>query len=115
MWHDDPLLVDMLVAARHARDHVSALSPDQFMASKLHQDAVIRELEVLGEAARRVSEQARAGSPEIPWSQIVGLRNRLIHEYFRVRLGLVWEVVTTELPPLIERLEEIVPSEGNEA
>lgn len=114
MWRDDPLLLDMLMAASHARDHVSGLSRDQFMASKLHQDAVIRELEVLGEAARRVSDEVRAECPEIPWPQIVGLRNRLIHEYFRVRLGLVWEVVTTELPPLIEQLRKIVPPRGEQ-
>ena len=109
MWRDDPLLLDMLLAAGHARDHVGGLSRDQFLASKLHQDAVIRELEVLGEAAARVTEEIRAECPEIPWPQIVGLRNRLIHEYFRVRLDAVWEVVTTELPPLIEQLMAITP------
>jgi uncharacterized protein with HEPN domain len=109
MWRDDPLLLDMLLAAGHARDHVGGLSRDEFLASKLHQDAVIRELEVLGEAAGKVSEEVRAEYPQIPWPLIVGLRNRLIHEYFRVKLDVVWGVVTTELPPLIEQLEAIVP------
>jgi len=109
MWRDDPLLLDMLLAARHASQHAHGLSRDSFLASKLHQDAVIRELQVLGEAAGRVSEEVRAEYPEIPWPQIVGLRNRLIHEYFRVKLDVVWDVVTEELPGLIEQLERIVP------
>lgn len=111
MWRDDPLLLDMLLAAGHASDHVEGLSRDEFLKSKLHQDAVIRELEVLGEAAGRVSEEVRAEYPEIPWPQIVGLRNRLIHEYFRVKLDVVWKVVTTEVSPLIEQLQAIVPRE----
>ena len=114
MWRDDSLLLDMLVAARHARSFVHDLDEKAFLASKLHQDAVVRELEVLGEAAARVSDDVRAEHPDIPWPQIVGLRNRLIHEYFRVQLDVVWSVVANELPSLIEQMEAIVPPEVDE-
>lgn len=114
MWRDDSLLLDMLVAARHARSFVHDMDEKTFLASKLHQDAVIRELEVLGEAAGRVSDEVREDQPDIPWPQIVGLRNRLIHEYFRVKLDVVWTVVANELPSLIEQLQAIVPPEVDE-
>lgn len=111
MSRDDALMIDMLVAARHARQHIEGLGKEAFLASKLHQDAVVRELEVLGEASGNVSEETREKHPEIEWARIVGMRNRLTHEYFRVNLEIVWTVATAELPELIRRLGEILPQE----
>ena len=73
------------------------------------QDAVIRTLEVMGEAVRKVPESTRSAHPEIPWRQIAGTRDRVIHGYFTVDLGIVWEIVETELPSLRERLARLVP------
>ncbi len=111
MWRDEAWLLDMLTAARHAREHVEEVTEEEFMHSTLHQDAVVRELEVLGEAAVNVSEEVRAEHPEIPWPRIIGMRNRLAHEYFRVKLDVVWQVVTNELPQLIDLPRAIVPPE----
>jgi uncharacterized protein with HEPN domain len=61
---------------------------------------VIRNLEVIGEAAKRLSEVTRQARPEVPWAKIVGTRDRLIHGYFSVDLEIVWEIVESELPKL---------------
>ena len=82
------------------------------MASRLHQIAVIRSLEVIGEAAGKVSPGMQAAHPEIPWRDITGMRHRLIHAYAEVRLDLVWTVATQRLGPLIAALEPLIPDEG---
>ncbi|MGQ0669899.1 MAG: HepT-like ribonuclease domain-containing protein [Actinomycetota bacterium] len=73
--------------------------------------AVARALEIMGEAASRLSEDERALYPQIPWQRIVGMRTFLAHEYFRVDLDTVWNVVTNQLPSLIEQLRAVVPPE----
>jgi len=73
--------------------------------------AVTRLLEILGEAANRVSEEKQQQHSDIPWREIIGLRNRLIHGYDSVDLRIVWHVVTNDLPPLIEQLEDILDTE----
>lgn len=99
----------MLHSARLARCYVAGKSWEDFRADRQCQDAVVRRLEVLGEAARRVSEAARASLPRLPWRQVVGMRNRMVHEYDRVDLAVVWETVARDLPPLIAALEARVP------
>ena len=73
--------------------------------------SVVRLLEILGEAAKTVSEQCRERHPEIPWRQIGAARNRLIHGYFDVDLDVVWNIVSTDLPVLLARLERILSGE----
>jgi uncharacterized protein with HEPN domain len=75
------------------------------------QDSVIRRLLVIAEAARRVSETIRQTLPNISWSEINGMRNRLVHEYDDVNLNIVWDVVQSEIPPLIEELKLRIPPE----
>jgi len=84
---------------------------EQFQSSRMHQLAVLKALETVGEAAARLSEQARAAHPEIPWREIIGMRHRLVHGYFEVDLDKVWDTVREDLPPLIASLEMIVPPE----
>jgi uncharacterized protein with HEPN domain len=79
-----------------------------FEQSELHQNAVIRPLEIIGEVARRLSQQTRDAYPDIPWDQMIGMRNRLIHEYFRVNLTTVWETVRDDLPPSIALIEPLI-------
>ena len=83
-----------------------------FLASRLHHSAVIRALEVIGEAAGRVSPAFRATQPAIPWRDITGMRHRLIHGYDDVRFDLVWRVVAEDLDPLIAALEPLIAPEG---
>jgi uncharacterized protein with HEPN domain len=111
---DDAYLLDMLLAARRAAQHVSAVQPEQFASSLLHQDAVVRELQVVGEAARKVSDETKAETPHIDWTGIIGMRHRLVHDYRHIRIDLVWSVLTHEVPLLIQHLEQIVPPEEPE-
>ena len=109
MWRDSAFLLDMLVAAKRAVRYVEPISKEAFLGSDLHQDAVVRALAVIGEAAARITSEVRDAYPEIPWIEIIGMRNRLIHEYFRADLERVWETVIKDIPVLIEILQKIVP------
>ena len=75
---------------------------ETFLASRLIQDGVIRNLEVIGEATKNLSAELRASNPEIPWRQIAGMRDVLIHDYLKVNLARVWRTVVSDLPPLQE-------------
>ena len=79
------------------------------MADTQCQDAVIRRIEIIGEAARRVSEDSREAHPQLPWQAMVGMRNVMIHDYDDIDLGVVWETVQNDLSPLVKQLEEVVP------
>lgn len=109
MWRDDANLLDMLIWARRAEEFVSTLTEEAFHSDRLVQSATIRCLEVIGEAAARVSSAFREEHPEIPWRKITGMRNRLAHEYARVDLSEVWFAAKRDCPDLITRLETLVP------
>jgi uncharacterized protein with HEPN domain len=111
---DAGLLLDMLLAARDAKTFVEGLDEAAFLASKLHQNAVMRSLEVIGEAAGKVSAATQAAHPEIPWREITGMRHRLIHDYGDVDLDIVWAVVQTRLDQLIAVVDALVPDEDAE-
>ena len=104
---------DNRVYLRHIRDaiiriesYVSRGRP-AFLAETIIQDAVIRNLEVIGEATKNLSDDLRAQHPDVPWNRIAGMRDVLIHEYFGVRLETVWGVVENRLPEL-KRFVDIV-------
>mgnify|MGYP001339331554 CR=1 FL=1 len=111
MRRDDAYLLDMLIAARDATSFVTGLTREQFNASRVHQLAVLKALETIGEAAARLTEATRAAHPEIPWREIIGTRHRLVHGYFEVDLEKVWNTVQHDLPSLISLLEPIIPPE----
>jgi len=70
--------------------------------------ALVREVEVIGEAANHVSEATRALAPEIDWGKNIGMRNRLIHDYTNINLDVLWDVITYQLPPLITELNRLI-------
>jgi uncharacterized protein with HEPN domain len=79
---------------------------DDFRASPLIQAAVVRNLEIVGEAAKQLPQDFRDEHPTVPWREMTGMRDLLIHAYHRVDLDLVWSTVETSLPPLLDWLEE---------
>jgi uncharacterized protein with HEPN domain len=109
MSRDDAFLLDMLEAARLATRYVAGTSLDEFLGNVQLQDAVVRRLEIIGEAARRVSDEGRVRYPRVPWPAIIGMRNVLAHQYDTVDLTIVWDAVHLDLPPLIALLAELVP------
>ena len=70
--------------------------------------ALVRAIEIIGEAAANVSSECREKYPQIPWANIIGMRNRLVHAYFDIDLDILWNTATTKLEPLIEQLEEVI-------
>jgi uncharacterized protein with HEPN domain len=73
--------------------------------------ALVKDIEIIGEAAGRISSDCKNKYPAIPWIQMVGMRNRLTHAYFEIDLDIVWEVVANDLPPLVTELEKIIQLE----
>ena len=87
----------------------TSMGKQSFLENPLIQDAVIRNLEVIGEASRRVGAEYRIAHPEIPWREMTGLRNILIHDYESVNLEKIWQVIEKELPSVKITLETILP------
>ena len=96
----------MLDAARKAVEYTETCKRTDLDKDEKLALAVVRLLEILGEAAKSVSRDFRQNHPEIPWRQIASTRDRLIHGYFDVDLGIVWQIISVELPPLLEQLEK---------
>ena len=111
MRDDAAWLLDILIAARDARSFVSGVSWEQFEESRLHQNAVLKAIEIIGEAAGRVSNEFKATHTEIPWPEIIGMRHWLVHGYFEVDIRKVWDTVQDDLPSLIDLIEPLVPPE----
>ena len=116
MHRDDEIrLHHMLDAAREAvsfvRDRVRGdLEIDRQLVLSL-----VKDIEIVGEAAAQITESARTQAPEIPWQRIVAMRNRLVHVYFSINLDIVWQTVQQDLPILIAQLERTVsPESGHE-
>ena len=87
MSRDDEYLLDILDAARLARQYIQGKTKLEFLADTQCQDAVIRRLEIIGEAARRLSDEKRAALPEVAWDAMTGMRNILVHEYTETLMG----------------------------
>jgi len=97
----------------HIRDALTRIADyttageDAFLTDSRTQDAVIRNLEVIGEAAKRISEQMKGDAPAIPWRVVAGMRDKLIHHYFGVDLKIVWAVVVHELPAMRREIDRL--------
>lgn len=114
-WHDP------LVALQHMLDH--SREAVQMVEGRRREDldtdrqlnlALMRLLEIIGEAANRIPPQQRRHWPGIPWRDVVDLRNRLIHAYDDVNFDVLWTIVQQDLPPLIAELERVLATEGND-
>ena len=105
---DTAYLWDMLDAARTVEQLISGLDFAQYSDDRRTQLAVERSLEIIGEAAGRISTSFRDAHPEIPWRQIIGQRNVLIHEYAEIKQERIWKTVKESIPQLIELLKPFV-------
>ena len=103
---DQDLLADIREAIAAIRRHQPA-SRDEMVANELVSTFIHKKLEIIGEAASRLSPETCAGAVGIPWRSIIGLRNRLIHDYTDVDWDIVWDVVSNELAPLDQQVEGI--------
>lgn len=96
----------MLDAAREALSFVAGKRRSDLDADRMLVLSLVKSVEIIGEAASRVSDECKREHNEIPWQDIISMRNRLIHAYFDIDLDIVWDTVGEELPPLARRLEE---------
>lgn len=103
----DLLLEDMLSAVKKVERYTAGMDQKSFLQDEKTLDAVVRNLEILGEAAKQLPEDFLTQHPGVPWRQIAGLRNRIVHEYFGLDLELIWEVVQKDLPQLKTWLEGV--------
>ena len=111
MRRDQASVLDMVQAARLALEFVRGIEREDFWSDAKTQSAVIHQLMILGEAAHRLSIPYRTRHARSPWPQIIGMRNRMIHEYDEVDLEEVWRTLQADLPSLLERLERLFESE----
>lgn len=112
MHRDGAYLLDIVASARLALSYVEGVDHAGFRSDVQLQDAVIRRLEIIGEAARRLSDEARAAVPEVPWRSVIGMRNLMIHDYDDVDLDIVWDSVHGHLPRLIAWIEPHLPADS---
>ena len=101
---DDGLYLHHILEAIERIQSYTSGGLEAFQSDLKTQDAVVRNLQIIGEASKKVSHETRAGSPDLPWRDMAGMRDRIVHDYFGVSLDIVWDVVENHLPPLRERL-----------
>jgi uncharacterized protein with HEPN domain len=110
MRKDDLVYVGhMLDTAEKAVQKVAGLDRTAYDADENLRLALAHLIQTIGEAARRVSADFQTAHPEIPWTQVIGIRHKVVHDYMHVDFDIVWDVVTADLPPLISHLNGLVP------
>ena len=97
----------ILDCIHHIGIYTANLTKEDFLKSDQIQDAVFRRLEIIGEAASKLPEELRQKNPEIPWRDIIGTRNRLIHDYLEIDRDLIWQIIVKHLPELKKKITEI--------
>ena len=104
---DFELLCDIKEAIRRISVYTDKLIYDEFMQNNKTQDAVVRNLEIIGEATKNLSIALKRKRHDIPWKEMAGLRDRLVHQYFGVNFDIVWKIIKQELPDLLAKISRI--------
>ena len=109
------MIKDPQVFLLHIRDSIEQidktvedLSEEDFLENVTIQDAVVRRIEIIGEAVKNLPADFKLAHPDVPWIKISGMRNKLIHEYFKVDVEMVWEVITNDLPELKDKVKKLL-------
>ncbi len=113
MRHEILYLTDIVEAADHIAEFLGGTGAEEFQNSELVRSAVVHKLSIIGEAAARVSEDLRAGNPQVPWPQIIAFRNILVHAYFGIDWEVVWGAAKHRCPILREQIGRILAAESS--
>lgn len=114
MRRDEETVHDIVHAAREIADFTRGMSRAQFESDRRTLTAVLYEITVIGEAAKRLSAGFRQSQPQLPWTDIAGMRDRVIHHYDEVDLQIVWETVQKDVPELMRLLGPLLPPQERE-
>jgi len=112
---EDRLYLGHIVEALDRILNYAAAGEDNFKSDLKTQDAIIRNFQILGEAVKNVSAETRGAHPEVPWKDIAGMRDRVVHDYFGVSLSIVWDVITKHLPALRESVRKLLALEESQS
>ncbi len=105
---DDEIYIDhILLSIKNILNYTKDISKEKFAKTTLIQDAVIRNFEIIGEATKKVSSDFKQINPEVPWKEMAGMRDKLIHDYIGVDIQVIWDTVEKDLPILLKLLKEI--------
>lgn len=114
MQKDDGRILDIVIAAEEISDFIRGMSYQDYLKTSMMRSAVERQVYIIGEAARQLSDTFKAAHLTIPWPNIIGARNILAHEYGRVKPEIMWEIATVHAPALAAYLKPLVPPEVEE-
>ncbi len=110
---DEVRLRHMLDAAREALSFVQGRSRPDLDDNRMPVLSLVKEVEIIGEAAYRISELTRRDLPSIPWTAVIGMRHRLIHAYFDINLDVLWQTLVEDLPELVPEIESALPTRAD--
>lgn len=99
---------DVLESIGLIEKYIEGMKNEDFVNDRKTTDAVVRNLEIIGEASRHIPDEVKEKYPDIDWKGVIGLRNRITHEYFGISLRIVWDIVKQELPKLKEQMKKIL-------
>lgn len=109
MKRDDTVyLHHILDAIQQFERYTKGMSENEFLSDSMTHDAVVRQIEIIGEAARNISDKFREQHPNLPWGKMIGIRNKIIHEYFNVNYAIVWDTIKDDLPFLKKTIKKIL-------
>jgi uncharacterized protein with HEPN domain len=109
MQRDDATLLDIARFSREILEITRGMDEAEFTSNRPTQLAVLYEIAVLGEAVKRLSPEFRERHSEIAWKDIAGMRDKVVHQYDRVKLSVVWDVIARDIPQLLEQLKTLLP------
>jgi uncharacterized protein with HEPN domain len=114
MTRDSAALLDIAQAGQRAIQFAQGLSREQLASDVMRQSAILYQMTIVGEATKRLSREYREQHPEIPWNQMAGMRDIISHQYDRLDLDVVWEVIQQDLPELLAVITPLLPQESSE-
>lgn len=101
-------LGDVLDAIRRIENYVSGVGKDSFVKNQMMQDAVMHQIEIIGEASNSISDEFQETHPSLPWMQMRAIRNKIVHEYREVNLDIIWDTVMNDLPAVKQQVQELL-------